>query len=250
MMATAGKVTLAEVENLVPVGALDPDQIHTPGIFVDRIFQGATFEKRIERVTTRPRPPRRPSDGLDPRRDGRPRGPGAEGRLLRQPRHRHPDPGGQLHSRRHVGDPAERERHAGHGPLPLRGRGRRRPDQRRQADHHRAAQLVLFLQRRLLRDDPRRPHRPVHPGRHAGGRERRPGQLDGAGQDGQGHGRGHGPGRRRRPGGGGHGPHRKVRRAEAAEDLHPAADRRRRGRSADHRSGRLRDRRQGRRGDA
>jgi 3-oxoacid CoA-transferase subunit A len=56
MMATAGKVTLAEVERLVEPGALDPDQIHTPGIYVDRIFQGAVFEKRIERVTTRPRP--------------------------------------------------------------------------------------------------------------------------------------------------------------------------------------------------
>jgi 3-oxoacid CoA-transferase subunit A len=55
MMATAGKITLAEVEQLVPVGALDPDEIHTAGIYVDRIFQGATFEKRIERVTTRPR---------------------------------------------------------------------------------------------------------------------------------------------------------------------------------------------------
>ncbi len=55
MMATAAKITLAEVEHLVPVGALDPDQIHTAGIFVDRIFQGAKFEKRIERVTTRPR---------------------------------------------------------------------------------------------------------------------------------------------------------------------------------------------------
>ena len=56
MMATAAKVTLAEVEHLVAVGALDPDQIHTAGIFVDRIFRGATFEKRIERVTTRPHP--------------------------------------------------------------------------------------------------------------------------------------------------------------------------------------------------
>ena len=55
MMATAGKVTLAEVEELVPIGALDPDQIATPGIFVDRILQGAHFDKRIERVTTRPR---------------------------------------------------------------------------------------------------------------------------------------------------------------------------------------------------
>jgi len=56
MMATAGRITVAEVEHLVPVGALDPDQIHTPGIFVDRILQGAVFERRIERVTTRPRP--------------------------------------------------------------------------------------------------------------------------------------------------------------------------------------------------
>ena len=55
MMATAGKVTVAEVEALVPVGSLDKDAIHTAGIFVDRIFQGAHFEKRIERVTTRPR---------------------------------------------------------------------------------------------------------------------------------------------------------------------------------------------------
>jgi 3-oxoacid CoA-transferase subunit A len=55
MMATAGKVTVAEVEDLVPVGELDKEAIHTPGIFVDRIFEGAHFEKRIERVTTRPR---------------------------------------------------------------------------------------------------------------------------------------------------------------------------------------------------
>ena len=55
MMATAGKVTVAEVEELVPVGSFDKDNIHTPGIFVDRIFQGALFERRIERVTTRPK---------------------------------------------------------------------------------------------------------------------------------------------------------------------------------------------------
>ena len=50
----AGRVTIAEVDELVPVGALDPDQIHVPGIFVQRIVQ-ATFEKRIEQTTTRPR---------------------------------------------------------------------------------------------------------------------------------------------------------------------------------------------------
>jgi 3-oxoacid CoA-transferase subunit A len=53
MMATAGKVTIAEVEELVPVGALDPDCIHTPGIFVQRILQGHGYEKRIENRTTR-----------------------------------------------------------------------------------------------------------------------------------------------------------------------------------------------------
>jgi 3-oxoacid CoA-transferase subunit A len=55
MMATAGKATVAEVEELVDIGAFDPDQIHTPGIFVDRVVHAAHFEKRIERVTTRPR---------------------------------------------------------------------------------------------------------------------------------------------------------------------------------------------------
>ncbi|MCW5938276.1 MAG: CoA transferase subunit A [Fimbriimonadaceae bacterium] len=55
MMATAGKVTVAEVEELVDEGELDPDCIHTPGIFVDRIIQGAVYEKRIERLTTRER---------------------------------------------------------------------------------------------------------------------------------------------------------------------------------------------------
>ncbi|HBW87290.1 MAG TPA: succinyl-CoA--3-ketoacid-CoA transferase [Crocinitomicaceae bacterium] len=53
MMAMAGKITIAEVEELVPAGTLDPDQIHTPGIFVQRIFQGTHFEKRIEQRTVR-----------------------------------------------------------------------------------------------------------------------------------------------------------------------------------------------------
>jgi 3-oxoacid CoA-transferase subunit A len=53
MMATAGKVTVAEVEEIVPVGSLDPDHIHTPGIFVQRLVQGAVYEKRIEKRTVR-----------------------------------------------------------------------------------------------------------------------------------------------------------------------------------------------------
>ncbi|MDG1296063.1 MAG: CoA transferase subunit A [Saprospiraceae bacterium] len=54
-MAGAGKITIAEVEELVPAGELDPNHIHTPGIFVQRIYQGAKFEKRIEQLTTRKR---------------------------------------------------------------------------------------------------------------------------------------------------------------------------------------------------
>lgn len=55
MMATAGKITVAEVEELVPAGALNPNEIHTPGIFVNRIFKGEKFEKRIEQRTVRAR---------------------------------------------------------------------------------------------------------------------------------------------------------------------------------------------------
>jgi 3-oxoacid CoA-transferase subunit A len=52
-MATAGRITIAEVEELVPFGTLDPNHIHTPGVYVQRIFQGTNYEKRIEFVTTR-----------------------------------------------------------------------------------------------------------------------------------------------------------------------------------------------------
>jgi len=57
MMATAANVTIAEVEHLVEVGELDPDSIHTPSVYVKRIFQGELFEKRIERRTVRKRMP-------------------------------------------------------------------------------------------------------------------------------------------------------------------------------------------------
>ncbi len=55
LMATAGKITIAEVEELVEPGEIDPNEIHTPGIFVQRIFQGSNYEKRIEQRTVRPR---------------------------------------------------------------------------------------------------------------------------------------------------------------------------------------------------
>ncbi|HJP82523.1 MAG TPA: CoA transferase subunit A [Fimbriimonadaceae bacterium] len=55
MMATAGKTCVVEVEELVEVGDLDPNEIHTPAIYVNRIIQGTNYEKRIERLTARPR---------------------------------------------------------------------------------------------------------------------------------------------------------------------------------------------------
>jgi len=54
-MATAGKICIAEVEEIVPVGALDPDQVHLPGIYVNRLILGAPYDKKIEFVTTRER---------------------------------------------------------------------------------------------------------------------------------------------------------------------------------------------------
>jgi 3-oxoacid CoA-transferase subunit A len=53
LMAMAGRITVAEVEELVPAGTLDPNNIHTPGIYVHRIFQGSNYKKRIEQRTVR-----------------------------------------------------------------------------------------------------------------------------------------------------------------------------------------------------
>ena len=55
MMAMAGKITIAEVEELVPLGQLDPNDVHVAGIFVHRIFEGSNYEKRIEQRTVRPK---------------------------------------------------------------------------------------------------------------------------------------------------------------------------------------------------
>jgi acyl CoA:acetate/3-ketoacid CoA transferase alpha subunit len=56
MMAQAGKITIAEVEVLVPAGEIDPNLIHVPGIYVNRIFLGNHYEKRIEQRTVRKKP--------------------------------------------------------------------------------------------------------------------------------------------------------------------------------------------------
>lgn len=55
IMAMAGKITIAEVEELVEVGQIDPDHIHTPGVYVHRIFKGQNYQKRIEQLTVRPK---------------------------------------------------------------------------------------------------------------------------------------------------------------------------------------------------
>ena len=95
--ATAGKLCVAEVEEIVPVGSLDPDAIHLPGIYVNRlILARPTTSRSSSEPCARGRPP----DALDPRRDGGARGARAEGRFLRQSRHRHPDPSSPTMSRR------------------------------------------------------------------------------------------------------------------------------------------------------
>ena len=126
MMATAGRLTIAEVEHLVQPGDIEADHIVTPGIFVHRIVHApnaAEADRAAHHAQARGRVvSRRGDDALDPRPNGGARRQGAEGRLLRQPRHRHSDPGVELHPRGHPRSAAERERHARHGPLPFRGR--------------------------------------------------------------------------------------------------------------------------------
>lgn len=74
MMAAAGKITIAEVEELVPAGSLDPAQIHTPGIYVQRIFQGKNYEKRIEQRTVS-----KIESNLKPQNEALPSGAGGAG---------------------------------------------------------------------------------------------------------------------------------------------------------------------------
>jgi 3-oxoacid CoA-transferase subunit A len=101
LVAMAGRVTIAEVESLVELGDLDPDEVHTPGIFVQRVVEVGTAGKRIEKRTVRSRPictgtGRGLTDGPDSnsaRRAGRGR---AQRRRVREPRHRAPDAGAQL----------------------------------------------------------------------------------------------------------------------------------------------------------
>jgi 3-oxoacid CoA-transferase subunit A len=113
--ATCGKVCVVEVEEIVPLGSLDPDTIHLPGIYVHRLIQGSTKNAS----NSAPCASGRFDHGMGPQPDGRPRGAGIAGRLVCQPWHRHPDAGVELHPRRDQRDPAIGKRHAGHGPLPV-----------------------------------------------------------------------------------------------------------------------------------
>src|SRR3974390_1780201 len=142
MMATAGKVTVAEVEHRVQTGHINPDHIITPGVYVTRIIHVPNAVKHIEQRTVRKRVAPAGTgeevlDGLDPREDGGTRREGMGGRLLRQSRYRHPDAGVELHPGWHDRAAAERERHARLRPVSLRGRRGPGSDQCRQADRHR-----------------------------------------------------------------------------------------------------------------
>ena len=149
MMATAAQVTVAEVEHLVEPGEIDPDHIHTPGIFVKRIVHVPNAEKRIEQRTIRTR-----AGGL---RRGSQQWPGPANRWRRAP------PGSCRTASTSISASASRRWSRttsrpgmnvqlqsengmlGMGPFPYRGRGGSRPDQCRQADDHRAADDQLLL---------------------------------------------------------------------------------------------------------
>ncbi len=166
MIATCGKVTVAEVEELVETGELEPDQIHTPGIYVDRIIQGENYEKRIEFRTVTGGAPSRARNSPVARQMAQPRREGTARRLLRQSRHRHPDARGELHSVRHQRDAAVGERPARHRPVPdSRIRSIRISSTRASRPSPRCPAFELLLERRLVRDDPRRPHRSLDPRR-------------------------------------------------------------------------------------
>jgi 3-oxoacid CoA-transferase B subunit/3-oxoacid CoA-transferase A subunit len=124
LAATAGKITVVEVEEIVEPGELLPAR-STPRASTSTGSSSAPSRSASKSAPSRPErhPPeqqRDPDHGTDPRTDGSTRRPRTEGRLLREPGHRHPDPGGQLRTRRHGSDAAIGKRPARHGRIPDR----------------------------------------------------------------------------------------------------------------------------------
>ena len=211
MMATAGKVTVAEVEHLVEPGEIDPDHIITPGVFVQ------AHRARAQR--------RRSTSSSAPCASApQPAGTG-EDSLMAWTREQMAERAAKelrdgFYVNLGIGIPTLVSNYIpsgmsvqlqsengmlGIGPFPYEGE--EDPDLIN-AGKQTVTEMPTtsyFSSRRQLRHDPRRPHRPVDPRRHAGRRERRPRQLDDPRQDGEGHGRRHGPGRRRQEGRGGDG---------------------------------------------
>ncbi len=159
------------------------------------------------------------------RTDRQARRPGTARRLLREPRHRHAHAGRQLHSRGHGSRAAIRKRNARHRPVSLRGRGRRRPDQRRQGNGDRNSRHQLFFQRRFVRHDPRRAREHDRARRAAGGRKREPRELGDPRQKTEGHGRSDGPGGKFPARDHRHGTRHERRPAQDPEKVHASAHR-------------------------